>query len=95
MAWSATLVPQLSGLNSAFCDLSCMSFSYAFVLFFDDELVGKLCDCVNKRARNYYSGRPKKKGCVDSIIWHPVKHESILLFYVLTLFYFKTNLMSS
>ena len=55
-----------SGLNPALADSSLTSISDAFKLFFDDELVGKICEWVNERATKFLAEHPDRKGCMNS-----------------------------
>lgn len=65
---------QLSGQNPALGDSCLMSFADAFKLFFDGELVEKLCEWVNKRAAQFLTDNHENKGSVNGIIWHPATH---------------------
>lgn len=78
-------VSQFSGLNPALGDLSVMSFTDIFKLFFDDELVGKLCEWVNERAVKYFAAHPEKQGRVNSIIWRPVTQDDMYTFLALVM----------
>lgn len=59
------------------------------VIFFDDELIGGLCELMDERAAQCIADNCKIKDCMNGIIWHPVT--PVYIFLPLPYFYSVTS----
>ena len=59
--------------------------SDAFKLFFDEDVVSKLCQWTNERAEKFFASRPQTDRKVNSLRWRPVTVDDMYTFFGLLL----------